>query len=277
MSKITRQDFVATLADEHATLDVRHLDQTTRDSLESAGIGAKDLAAIAGQDGIIDSKSELSLLFNLIDDLDRNGSRHSIETQGTLSGKALSTVLDAVEDHRMRAHLSSTTPPSPRSDLPWLNFALGELGQKEIQGKAHNERILEYHHSVKGNIGSDETPWCSSFVNWSMEKAGIAGTDSAKALSWMTWGKELPGPAVGSIAVLDWGNGKGHVGFVVGQSGDKIVVAGGNQHNEVRYSTYTRDQIASFRVPTDHQVKPGDYTLPKMNVRQENENIHTSR
>jgi len=277
MSKITRQEFVATLSDEHARLDVGHLDQSTKDALGAAGISAKDLVTIAGQDGIIDSKSELNRLFNLIEDLDRNGSRHSLETQGTLSGKALSTVLDAVQDHRMQAHLSSAAPPSPRSDYPWLNFALGELGQKEIQGKAHNERILEYHHSVKGNINSDETPWCSSFVNWSMEKAGITGTDSAKALSWMTWGKELPGPAVGSIAVLDWGNGKGHVGFVVGQSGDKIVVAGGNQHNEVRYSTYSRDQIASFRVPSDHQVKPGDYTLPKINVRQENENLHTSR
>lgn len=91
------------------------------------------------------------------------------------------------------------------------------------------------------------------------------------------WGKEISSPAVGAIAVIDWGGKKGHVGFVVGKSGDHIVLAGGNQGNQVKYSTYRLDQIASFRVPRGYDVPARNLTLPSINVRIANENLASTR
>ncbi len=52
---------------------------------------------------------------------------------------------------------------------PWMSTAIGETGQKEIKGKEHNPRIIEYH-STTGGFKDDETPWCASFCNWVMEE-----------------------------------------------------------------------------------------------------------
>ena len=46
-----------------------------------------------------------------------------------------------------------------------LKIALGELGEKEIKGSQHNERILEYQETTGLNFGSDEIAWCSIFAN----------------------------------------------------------------------------------------------------------------
>ncbi len=49
-------------------------------------------------------------------------------------------------------------------------FAIAERerskGVKEISGSRHNPRVLLYHLCVNGAISDDETPWCSSFMNY---------------------------------------------------------------------------------------------------------------
>ena len=63
----------------------------------------------------------------------------------------------------------------------WLQIAIQEIGVTEILGKTHNHKILEYHATTTLNAKSDETPWCSSFVNYCVEKAGLLGTNKANA------------------------------------------------------------------------------------------------
>jgi hypothetical protein len=82
---------------------------------------------------------------------------------------------------------------------------------------------------------------------------------------------------VGAVAVIDWGGGKGHVGFVVGRSGNRIVLAGGNQGNAVKYSTYRLDQIAGFRAPAGYQVAASAYCLPAIDIRAKAENLASTR
>jgi uncharacterized protein (TIGR02594 family) len=255
-----------------------------------------DLAAlsrIAGRDGIISTAAEYDRLFDLIDRLDRNGSRQSIDTtrtaadgatHPTLSGGALRVLIEEVQVRRRTSRIAGsaempTEAPASSSarGAPWLDIVKGELGQTEVEGLSHNPRIVEYGQSVRGHIMSDETKWCSTFANWVMQQAGIPGTDSAAALSWLEWGRELHAPAVGALAVIDWGNGKGHVGFVVGRSGDCVVLAGGNQHDQVRYTAFRMSQIASVRVPDGYQVPAGDFALPAMRVRVANETIASTR
>ena len=76
---------------------------------------------------------------------------------------------------------------------PWLEIAEREQGVAEVPGAGDNPRVVDYLMST--TLGSlenqnDETPWCSAFVNWCMEQAGIKGTNSAWARSWLDWGKE---------------------------------------------------------------------------------------
>lgn len=131
----------------------------------------------------------------------------------------------------------------------YLSIAAGEVGQREILGPGDNPRIVEYHSSTKLCATDDETPWCASFVNWCLEKSGIEGTASARALSFLAWGVPC-GPRLGAVAVIDHGGGKGHVGFPVGfDPQGRHVLLGGNQGNMVSYKALPRKQVAFFRWP----------------------------
>ena len=53
-----------------------------------------------------------------------------------------------------------------------LAKARGELGVQEDTGPGSNPRVIEYLHSTTlegGAASTDETPWCSAFVNWCVD------------------------------------------------------------------------------------------------------------
>lgn len=45
-------------------------------------------------------------------------------------------------------------------------IAKSQIGVKEKDGNEHNPQIIEYHIASVLKATTDETPWCSSFVNW---------------------------------------------------------------------------------------------------------------
>jgi uncharacterized protein (TIGR02594 family) len=132
----------------------------------------------------------------------------------------------------------------------WLQIARAETGQAEVPGPGSNPRILEYHATVAGQIKTDDVPWCSSFVNFCVTHAGLQGTNSAAARSWLTWGKAAPTPKVGAIAVFSRGaQPAGHVGFYVGETESFVLVLGGNQGDTVSIVRYPKDRVLGYRVP----------------------------
>lgn len=146
--------------------------------------------------------------------------------------------------------LSAATPPSP-AEIPWLGIAQGELGVHEVPGFQNNARIIQYLKST--TLGDpycscDETPWCSAFVNWCVEKAGYEGTDSAAARSWLEWGKNVSKPCPGCIAVFTR-EGGGHVGFYIGETADTVKVLGGNQGDQVCVREYSKSRLLGYRMP----------------------------
>lgn len=147
------------------------------------------------------------------------------------------------------------------SKLPYIEAAEGELGQKEIPGDADNPRIVAYLKVAGMTAAHDEVAWCAAFVNWCLLQAKMNGTHSARALSFLYYGVEVD-PRVGAIAVLNYGSGKGHVAFVVGQCEGKYVLLGGNQSNSVCYKLVSKSKIATFRLPieVDTPAEP----LPEM-------------
>jgi len=156
-------------------------------------------------------------------------------------------------------------------DLPWILIANKEIGQKEIKGGKHNPRILEYYATTTRKATTDEVAWCSSFVNWCMTQAGMCGTNSAKALSWKSWGKKLGSPVYGCIVIIDYSykgdkyKGKGHVGFAVGKdSKNRLYLLGGNQSDSVNVSKYNCSAIEkhlTYVLPTDYDslIELNDY------------------
>lgn len=138
-----------------------------------------------------------------------------------------------------------------------LKIAFGELGQKEISGSTHNDRILEYQEMTGLNFGNDEVAWCSIFANWVALQANLEMSNKANARSWLNVGKKTNWPQPGDVVVF-WresrSSWKGHVGFFIGytKSGKSIYCIGGNQDDEVNIQTFPLDKILEFRSLTDN-------------------------
>ena len=145
------------------------------------------------------------------------------------------------------------TPDGRPDDPLWLKIAFAEKERvvREVPGAEHNPRILAYHATTGLGATDDETPWCSSFVNYCIEESGLQGTDSAAARSWEQWGREIASPVRGAIAVFSRGSNPahGHVGFFVGMTGGRISVLGGNQGDAVSIRPYDAARLICYRLP----------------------------
>lgn len=132
----------------------------------------------------------------------------------------------------------------------WMEIARKEVGQKEVSGSGDNPRIREYHGAA-GGAEPDSVPWCSSFINWCMTQAGVAGTGSKAARSWADWGREVADFEPGCVVVLSRGPdpAKGHVGFYVGDDNGLIQLLGGNQSDAVSVASYDKDRVVAKRMP----------------------------
>lgn len=133
-------------------------------------------------------------------------------------------------------------------DPNWLDIARGEIGTLE-KSVGENKRIIEYHMVTTLKASTDEVPWCSSFVCWCLEKAGVESTRSAWARSFLNWGAKLDKPRSGCIVVFTRGTNSGHVGFYIGETKTTIKVLGGNQSNAVNISVYSKDRLLGYRWP----------------------------
>lgn len=138
----------------------------------------------------------------------------------------------------------------------WLALVLGEkdlpsIAKKEIGERAWpgeyvtSARIKEYLQTTTINVTTDETPWCSAFVNWVMRQSRRIGTDSAAASSWLKWehGTVVTTPEYGDIVVIKLKKHRPeisgyHVAFFISKTNTHITLLGGNQGGMVRESLY---------------------------------------
>jgi uncharacterized protein (TIGR02594 family) len=137
-----------------------------------------------------------------------------------------------------------------------LNIAIREcnLNISEFAGSQHHPRILAYHSATNLNATTDEVPWCSAFVNWCLREAGIEGTFSAQARSFLRWGLTIPLEKIqaGDVVVFARGNNSasGHVGFFLEWSSERkncMNIIGGNQSNRVNVATFSTQRLLSIR------------------------------
>jgi len=153
--------------------------------------------------------------------------------------------------------------PAPVAGAKWMTIAMAELGVHEdsLPGQ-HTERIVEYHNATSLHASTDETPWCSSFVNWVMLKAGYPRTNNALARSWLDWGTPLTTPREGAVTVIkrkdansDQATGSStgfHVAFFVSVTPTHLRLLGGNQGDQVKYSNFALSayDVKGYRWPS---------------------------
>lgn len=139
-----------------------------------------------------------------------------------------------------------------------LEVAIGQMGVSEFLGDASNPVIEQYHDSIDGLAGSDDSvPWASSFLNWVMVEAGIAGPNSVAPQVWDSWGTEASaGPInevpIGCIAVMGRPSpidDARTVGIAVGSISGRLLVLGGNFNNRVQVSGLLFDRFITCRWP----------------------------
>jgi uncharacterized protein (TIGR02594 family) len=166
---------------------------------------------------------------------------------------------DLQTPERPRLSLAAATPhEAADTDAPWVRFARGELGQRDYPGPRYNPRVVEYLNTTGLQGNSDETSWCSAFVNWCMLQARQRGTNNAAARSWLSYGQALSSPRPGCVVVL-WrqspSSWKGHVGFFDGfDVGNRVRLLAGNQAggvdwDEVCVALFPQEWVLGYRWP----------------------------
>ena len=182
------------------------------------------------------------------------------------SGTLVSSTQETDGQFTIIAEFPGDPPPDApvgAGAFPWMAIADGELasGVKEMRS---NPRIEEYFATTTFGRHPDSEPWCSAFVNFCVTQSGVAGTNSALALSWLDWGQEAGGFIPGCIVVLSRGTpGQGHVGFFVGEDANgSIRLLGGNQHDSVNVSNFPAARVLGRRVPLPAQLAAADAPAP---------------
>jgi uncharacterized protein (TIGR02594 family) len=174
-----------------------------------------------------------------------------VDGEGAADGYLFAQYLKAVSGGLPLPPPGPTGPVGPISTRP-IDIARQELalGVAEIPGSQDNPRIVMYHATTQGDPAGDTVAWCSSFVNYCVERTGLAGTDSKAARSWndQGWGQAVAQPSEGDIVVFSrtGGNaaaGSGHVGFYLGDDASTVKVLGGNQGNRIAIVDYPKNGI----------------------------------
>lgn len=152
---------------------------------------------------------------------------------------------------------------APRVDkkIRWFtrNIASPQLQALAIARQWEGKHERTDRRELRNYIGVDpvRVEWCAAFVNRVLSDAGLPGTDSLMARSFLWWGKPVTIPEVepGDIVVYRRGptSATGHVGFYARteqiRGRDYWVIVGGNQGQRVserRYPARTR-QLLSVR------------------------------
>lgn len=141
----------------------------------------------------------------------------------------------------------------------WLTPAWRELGQSERTGAADNPRVVAlYRDAGHPEVAHDEVAWCAAFVGASLERAGVVGTRSLMARSYLAWGAPLDEGRLGAVAVFSRGADTtlGHVGFLLGEADDSLFLLGGNQSDAVTVAAMPRSRLIGLRWPAPAAIVP---------------------
>lgn len=119
------------------------------------------------------------------------------------------------------------------SDLS-LTYAVSQIGVHETPSGSNRGKEVEQYLKSTGLGGG--YPWCMAFVYWCVDQASKEQSvknplyKTAGVLLQLQKSKKLSNktPQVGSIFIMDYGNGNGHTGFVERIEGNYVHTIEGN-------------------------------------------------
>jgi uncharacterized protein (TIGR02594 family) len=124
------------------------------------------------------------------------------------------------------------------------------LGLDEWPGAKSNPAV-EALFAAAGYPGlTDDVPWCAAFVGAVLAEIGLVPSGSLMARSYATWGRKVPLAEAmpGDVVVFPRGAPPaGHVAFLVGFRGDRVIVRGGNQGDKVTDAIFPAASILAIR------------------------------
>lgn len=141
-----------------------------------------------------------------------------------------------------------------------MQIAASTLGMNEQE---QADTLSQYLKDGGVNLDPATTAWCAAHVNATLAQAGIKGTGSNLAKSFLNWGEETGTPSKGDIVVLSRGDPSGmygHVGFFDGFNEDGSVrILGGNQGKagSVSIQSYDASKVLGFRKMPEQVGKTG--------------------
>lgn len=110
-------------------------------------------------------------------------------------------------------------------------------------------------HYVGGNPTGKHSLWCGNFMNFVLKQSGYKPSASNESLSFAHYGRRIPGPQVGAIAVMHR-KGGGHVGVVsaIDPNGNPVIISGNHRRNKrgvrvVGESVYPKGRISAYVLP----------------------------
>lgn len=170
-----------------------------------------------------------------------------------------------------------------------LQLAAGQLGLNE---NAQRGAIQEYLSNGGVNLDPATTAWCAAFVNSTLKQAGIEGTGSNLAKSFLDWGQGVdasnyqnvhpgdiwvesrgdPNGIYGHTGIIESINPDGTVTLIAGNAGDAVSRQTrklGSQLGIRRApdGSIVPDQVAQGASPTDNALRPAEAQpeQPKLN------------
>jgi uncharacterized protein (TIGR02594 family) len=152
---------------------------------------------------------------------------------------------------------------SQSGEPAWLVEARSHIGTKEIPGKAHNPKIVQWWRNYTTLFRDDETAWCGGFMDHNFRHVGIAPpANSFRAKTWASWGGACTAQ-MGAVGVKARAGGN-HVFLIVGITSDGryFKCLGGNQGNMVSIMDIAVSDVTAIRWP--HGVPQLHIKLPSM-------------
>lgn len=156
-----------------------------------------------------------------------------------------------------KALLGEAAKPDSRLDdvsLVWIQEAWRLLGVTERPGAGSNEAIIDWAGDLGIPYKSDDIPWCGLFVAHCIGSTLTTEPLPVSPLGAKNWAR-FGAPCTaqpGAVAVF-WRvsptNGKGHVGFYVGEDDEAVHVLGGNQSDKVSVARVAKNRLVGYRWP----------------------------
>lgn len=124
---------------------------------------------------------------------------------------------------------------------------------KPLLGKDGKPITKTVFDGVFDSIDGNDRPWCASFVNYCLKEAGYP--PGRRHMSSYTFDADkdlfvkVAGPIYGAVR-FSKRSGGGHVCFVYGAAGGKLVIVGGNQEDQICFQLRDLDESGSqFYIP----------------------------